>query len=77
MEKGKHLQNVLFILMNIFGPPAMQIVCFLLWDIIGIGISTALFFILFYLWKKVSKSKGRLSFSPSFSFGNKTYRYGK
>lgn len=48
--------------MNLFGPPAIQIVFGLLWGWVGFIISFILFFVFFISWKYISKSDGKLSF---------------
>lgn len=58
------LEKVLFILMNIFGPPVIQIVSGIIWGWIAVVISTMLFFVFFVLWRHVSKNKGHLIFNP-------------
>jgi hypothetical protein len=73
-EKMKPIEKILYILMNLFGPPAMQIVFGLLWGWIGLIISLILFFVFFISWKYISKSEGILSFSPTFTFGTKKYK---
>jgi hypothetical protein len=65
------IERILFILMNLFGPPAMQIVFGLLWGWVGVIISLGIFFIFYIIWKKVSKYEGKLTFNPTFTFGNK------
>ena len=70
----KTIEKVLFILMNLFGPPVMQIVFGLLWGWIGVIISLIVFFVFFVSWKYVSKNDGKLSFCPTFLFGTKKFK---
>lgn len=62
----KLIEKILYILMNLFGPPAIQIVFGLLWGWVGFIISFILFFVFFISWKYISKSDGKLSFNLSF-----------
>jgi hypothetical protein len=68
------IEKTLFILMNLFGPPAMQIVFGILWGWVGVIISLIIFYIFYKIWKYVSKNDGKLSFSPTITYGTKKFK---
>jgi hypothetical protein len=70
----KTIEKILFIIMNLFGPPAMQIVCGIFWGWIGFMISLILFFVFYIIWKYVSNTKGKLLFNPTITFGTKKFK---
>ena len=67
----------LFILMNLFGAPFTVIVLSVIWGWWGFGLSIILFIGVYKWWKYYGKHEGKLLFSPSFKFGNKTYKLKK
>ena len=60
-----------FIVMNIFGALITFILAYIEFGWIGLLVSTILFLISYKIWKYIGKHEGKLSISPSFSFGKK------
>jgi len=73
--KGYELEWIVFIIMNLSAPPAALLICGIIWGWIGAIASVVIFIILFQVWKRIGGYQGgKLIFSPSFTFGKKTWR---
>jgi len=74
MKFKNNKELIAFIVMNLLGTPITLILAVFKWGWIGFVVSIALFLISFKIWKYFGKNDAKLSISPSFSFGSKTWR---
>ena len=70
-----NFEFVLFIVMNIIASPGIWLIGLIAWGWIGFFGSIILFILLYWSWKLYGGHKGKLSFSPAFRFGSKSYRF--
>lgn len=75
MKTKNKKELIMFILMNIFGSVPALIISYAYFEWYGLIGCLILFFTSYKFWKYFGKHyNAKLSFSPNFTFGNKTWK---
>ena len=75
MKFKNYTELISFIIMNIFASPFFWIIGYVLLGVYGFIGCLVIFYISYKIWKSSGNHEGKLSISPTFTFGNKKYKF--